>query len=343
MTTVIIGAGIMGLMCARALAQKGESVILCEKQAFLGQQASWAGGGMGMPLYPWNGPHEISLLIKRAYDLYPSLVDNLHKETGIDSEWRQTGVMTWQADAYSEAMQWAQKYDFPLQLVLGGIWMPTVCQIRNPHLLKALEASIRKMPLIRIVTNAQISDFKEKNKVISHVNINGENVSVERVVLTAGAWSNEILKKINTGVPIFPMRGQMLLWKVPTDLLPHMLVSEGRYLIPRADGHILVGSSMEDVGFDSTTTEEQYKALKAFAQQMVPALSQYPIVQQWAGLRPAVKNGIPFMGRVSDFDNVWINAGHFRNGILFAPAATELLVDMIQEKKTVLPSDYYRF
>lgn len=343
MSTIIIGAGIMGLMCARSLAKAGEPVVLCEQASEMGQQASWASGGMGMPLYPWNDPDKLSVLTKRAYELYPPLAQELCEETGIDPEWRETGLLTMEDTDSEKAQIWAQKYGFPLQLVNEGIWMPSVCQIRSPRLLKALQQSIKNIPAVQLYTKCEITGFEHKENRIVGVRTQDNYFAADRVIITTGAWSGELLKKLHLSLPIFPMRGQMLLWKAPAELLSHMIVSQARYVIPRADGHILVGSSMENVGFDHSTTLEQYQELKSFAEALLPELMHYPIVDQWAGLRPAVPNGIPFMGAIPGFENVWINAGHYRNGVLFAPVANELIMDLIKKNVPQISAECYAF
>ncbi|MFI4954831.1 MAG: glycine oxidase ThiO [Gammaproteobacteria bacterium] len=342
MTTVVIGAGIIGLLCARSLARAGRQVILIEKTQDAENRASWAGGGMAMPIYPWRSSAEILSLMKRSYALYPGLVQELLIETGIDAQWYTSGILTLESDEYLQAAQWAQNYHFPLQLLLpeqintlvpalasgnkAGIWLPTVAQVRNPRLLKALDASIQQNLNIQRRL-CEVQNCVEKNSKIIGVQTSTGYIAAEEVVIAAGAWSGLLLEQLPVEFPIFPMRGQMLLWQAPAELLPCMIVSQGRYLIPRLDGYILAGSSMEDVGFDISTTEQMYAELYQMALSLVPALAAYPVVKHWAGLRPGSPQGIPWIGKVAGIDNLWINAGHFRNGLLMGPASNEILIN----------------
>ena len=158
MNTIVVGGGIMGMMCARALNQKGHSVLLLEQDPELGSEASWAGGGICMPIDPWTYPPEAMNLIKRGITLYPKLAQELLTETGIDIEWRQSGLILYDSSIHAAAMQWAEQYNFPLQLLSSeqiqvlapalanqnknAFWLPTVHQFRNPRLLQALKISL---------------------------------------------------------------------------------------------------------------------------------------------------------------------------------------------------------
>ncbi len=342
MLTVIVGAGVMGLLCARSLARAGRDVLLIDQSQDITRRSSWAGGGMAMPIYPWRCVEEILALMQRAYILYPSLIRELWQETGIDIEWFVSGILTLETTEQTQAEDWALKYNIPLEVLLpeevqnlipalathhqGGIWLPTVAQVRNPRLLRALESSVAQIPLIQRQFCTVQSCVQKKNKVIG-VQASTGFIAADEVVITAGAWSGLLLDQLGVDFPIFPVRGQILLWQAPAKLLPCMLVNQGYYLIPRQDGCILAGSSMEHVGFDQSTTTQMYDELYQMAINLAPELSQYPVVKHWAGLRPGSTHGIPKIGRVAGIDNVWINVGHFRNGLLMAPSSNEILIN----------------
>ena len=128
---------------------------------------------------------------------------------------------------------------------------------------------------------------------------------------------------------ITPVRGQMLLFQAEPGLLPHILYQDGVYLIPRRDGHIVVGSTVESVGFDKSTTESARQHLYTRAIQLLPELGNLAIIQQWSGLRPGAPDNIPTVARHPDIDNLFINAGHFRYGVTMAPSSAKLLTDLL--------------
>lgn len=342
MVTIVIGAGITGLLCARSLARAGRRVILIEKDQANTIRASWAGGGMAIPLYPWRTAPEILTLMQRAYALYPPLIEELRIETGIDSEWYVSGLLMLEGDEYTQAAQWAHDYQFPLQRVepaqmqrlvpslrqvnSPGIWLPTMAQLRNPRLLQALALSIQQDSNIRCI-EGEVQNWIEKNNKIVGVQTSVGDVAAEEIVVAAGAWSGLLLNKLFPEFAVFPVRGQMLLWQAPAQLLPCMVLNQGRYLIPRQDGYILAGSSMEYVDFDTGTTKEVYTELYQMAVSLIPSLAHYPVVKQWAGLRPGSAQGIPQIGRLTGWDNIWVNTGHFRNGLLMAVATNEILIN----------------
>ena len=138
-----------------------------------------------------------------------------------------------------------------------------------------------------------------------------------------------------------PVRGQMILFKCATDFLPSMVLAGRRYAIPRRDGHILVGSTLEYCGFDKSTTENALDSLRATAAELLPDLANAPVVGHWAGLRPGSPDGIPFIGELASHPGLWLNCGHFRNGLVLAPASCRLLADlMLGRAPSIDPTPY---
>lgn len=154
-------------------------------------------------------------------------------------------------------------------------------------------------------------------------------LQAEDVVVAAGAWSAALLAGIGVVLPVSPVRGQILWYLLPRPVLGHILMHQGRYVIPRHDGVVLVGSTVEQVGFDDATTPEAAEALREAAASMVPLLGSLPVQGQWAGLRPAAPDGIPFIGPVPGHPGLWVNTGHFRNGVNLAPGSSVLLESLV--------------
>ncbi|MNR09214.1 Glycine oxidase [compost metagenome] len=161
------------------------------------------------------------------------------------------------------------------------------------------------------------------------------------MVLTAGAWSGDLLRPLGLELPVEPVKGQMILYKCAEDFLPSMVLAKGRYAIPRRDGHILVGSTLEHAGYDKTPTGEALESLKASAVELLPALADATPVAHWAGLRPGSPEGIPYIGEVPGYAGLWLNCGHYRNGLVLAPASCQLFADLLLGREPIIdPAPY---
>jgi glycine oxidase len=133
----------------------------------------------------------------------------------------------------------------------------------------------------------------------------------------------------------------MIAYQTPPGLVQRVVLKDGRYVIPRNDGLLLVGSTLEEAGFDKTTDQDALASLRQSAENIIPALARYPVAYHWAGLRPGSPDGIPFIGALPEFPNVFVNAGHYRNGLVLAPASTHLLVDQLLDREPLIdPAPY---
>ncbi|MGH8416675.1 MAG: glycine oxidase ThiO [Pseudomonas sp.] len=341
---VIIGGGVIGLLTAFNLAAKVQSVVLLERSG-VGQEASWAGGGIVSPLYPWRYSPAVTALAHWSQDFYPQLAERLLDATGIDPQVHKTGLYWLDLDDEKQALEWAARLDRPLRSVdisdvydavpvMGSgysraVHMADIANVRNPRLVKSLKAALLAMPNVTIHEQCEVTDFvRDEHRVIG-VTTSAGDILGDSVVLAAGAWSGDLLGKLGLELPVEPVKGQMILYKCAADFLPSMILAKGRYAIPRQDGHILVGSTLEYEGYDKTPTGNALESLMASAAELIPALADAEVVGHWAGLRPGSPDGIPFVGPVPDHDGLWLNCGHFRNGLVLAPASCQLLADLL--------------
>ncbi|MCF6782762.1 glycine oxidase ThiO [Stutzerimonas stutzeri] len=354
--TIIIGGGIIGLLSAYQLANAGQQVVLLESGE-TGSEASWAGGGIVSPLYPWRYSPAVTALAHWSQDFYPGLGERLRAHTGVDPEVHETGLYWLDLEDEEDALAWASAQGRPLQRVamkqvhaavpvLGegfskAVFMPGVANVRNPRLLRALRLALAGMANVRIVEHSPVTGFlHDGGRVLGVQTAKGE-MRGERVVVAAGAWSGELLATLGLALPVKPMKGQMILFKCAEEFLPSMVLAKRRYAIPRRDGHVLVGSTLEDVGFDKTPTEDALDSLRATAAELLPALADAEVVRHWAGLRPGSPDGVPYIGEVPAYEGLWLNCGHFRNGLVLAPASCQLLTDLILGREPTLdPAPY---
>ena len=353
---VIVGGGVIGLLTAFNLAADVEQVILLDRGG-VGQESSWAGGGIVSPLYPWRYNCAVTALAHWSQDFYPQLAERLFASTGVDPEVHTTGLYWLDLDDETQALEWAQRERRPLAAVdisavtdavpvLGegysrAIYMADVANVRNPRLVKSLKAALQAMPNVTIHEQCEVLGFIREGEKVSGVNTARGEILGDDVVLSAGAWSGELLGGLGLVLPVEPVKGQMILYKCDSDFLSCMVLAKGRYAIPRRDGHILIGSTLEHEGFDKAPTQTALESLKASAVELIPALADAQVVGHWAGLRPGSPEGIPYIGRVSGFEGLWLNCGHYRNGLVLAPASCQLFADLLLGREPIIdPAPY---
>ncbi len=351
----IIGGGIIGLMTARELCLAGADVTIIDHNR-VGNESSWAGGGILSPLYPWRQAESITALTTWSQQHYSALIESLINESGIDPEYTRSGLLIFDHSNSSEILDWSVRHsqvihkqsqievkDREPQVILqaeNAYWMPQVAQIRPPRLMKALKQSLLSLG-VNFLEHCETQELSQQNDHIATIHTTQGKIAAECVIIATGAWSNKILQCVGMNIPIEPVRGQMILFQAVPGLLHCIPLYRHHYLIPRIDGKILAGSTVEYVGFDKRTTEEGVYKLKEAAFQLLPDLRRYPIETEWAGLRPGSPDGIPFIGQHPHIQNLYINAGHFRNGITMAPASARLLVNLIMKQEPIVDSAPY--
>jgi glycine oxidase len=351
----LIGGGIMGLLTAREFYKAGATVTVIDK-GFLGQESSWAGGGILLPLYPWRQKPAITHLVKQSMGLYPALASELLEETGIDPEWNPCGLLITQNPDITAAMDWCNHSKIAFEEAenrLGGLnttpnhplWLPTIAQIRNPRLIRSLKQDLLQKG-VRLLENCQLNAINIDNNRVNSVDTSLGNLPINQLIISAGAWTSELMARFFPTIrdkkpQISPVKGQMLLFAAKPDTLPTMVLDGGHYLIPRLDGHILAGSTVETDTFDKSTTPEAKAQISNFALNLLPALKDYPLVKHWAGIRPGTHNGVPYVDKHPEISNLSINAGHFRNGLAMAPASAQLMADLILDRMPCVDPEPY--
>ncbi len=353
---VVVGGGLIGMLSARQLKLEGRSVLLLD-QGRLGAESSWAGGGILTPLYPWRYPEAVSHLAAYSARHYHSLAQELLEESGIDPEWTESGLLILDADEKVQAQAWAQQFGQDLRILEKltaikslepelatqaneALWLPAVAQLRNPRLVRSLQGSLQYHQIDYAEHEAVCEIERAQGRVVA-VNTAKRRIPTDTVIVTAGAWSAGLLEQAGIAVKVEPVRGQMLVYKAIPGLLKHMVLDHGHYLIPRRDGRILIGSTLEYVGFDKSTTVQARAELNARALALLPALSDYAIERHWSGLRPGSPSGVPYIGDHPGLHGLYFNCGHFRNGVILGLASVQLLLDMMLGRTPVMdPAPY---
>lgn len=353
---LLLGAGVIGMMLARELAHSGARVALVDKGE-CARESSWAGGGIVSPLYPWRYSEPVTHLAAWSQAGYQNLAQELLECTGIDPELRQKGMYMVEVEDAEGALEWARRYHRPLAQVTAehlyqqepncapgikqALWMPEVASIRNPRLAQALKADLQRYAGITLYEHQGVKQLLIADKRVTGAELSTGCLQAATTVITAGAWSSELLSQLAITLPIEPVKGQMLLFKAPKGLVNRVILNAGRYVIPRNDGRVLVGSTLEHAGFDKTATLPAYDSLYQSALDIVPKLADYKVEHHWAGLRPGSPQGIPFIGAVPGFVGLEVNAGHYRNGLVLAPASTRMHADRLLGRTPIVdPTPY---
>lgn len=320
---VVVGGGVIGLATALALHDRGLRVSVIEAGPQPAAQATWAGGGIVCPLRVWDEPPAVQALFRAAREAYPAWTDDLRARSGIDPQWRATGL-EWRlpAETLRRAADWHRAEGLPWVEAADRLWSPTLGQVRNPRLGKALAAALAaaEVPL-QLGRPARL--WIESGRVLGVV-CHGERVAAQAVVLAAGAWSGRLMAEQRLELNVAPVKGQMLRLHSPGSASRPVTVGESVYVIPRADDQVLVGSTVEHAGFDCRPTAEAASRLRLAAETLCPWLQDAPLLQHWAGLRPGSPQGIPSIGP-GPLPGLWLNTGHYRNGLALAPASAERL------------------
>jgi glycine oxidase len=352
---VIIGGGAIGMLTALELARADVTVTLFDRQD-TGRESSWAGGGIVSPLFPWRYLDAVTHLASWSQSAYPDLCGELAEATGIDPELTQNGMLVVAPDEADAALDWAAQHGRQVEIVDaetfaalepqaahpldGALWMPDVAQVRNPRIVRALRTRLEQLGVTIRTDDAVEGLVIEGGRCRGIVSRSGRQPA-EQVVVCAGAWSRGLLGAWPHPPEIHPKRGQMLLFRAEPGTISRIVLEGSRYVIPRRDGRTLFGSTIEDAGFAKQTTDAARDELYAIATERFPVLKDCPIETHWAGLRPSSPAGVPFIGRHPEIDGLFVNAGHFRNGIVLGPASARLAADLVLERSPVVdPAPY---
>jgi glycine oxidase len=345
---IIVGGGVIGLSVAWHLARRGESVVVLERGQ-LGSQASGAAAGMLAPLAEGKGPGPLVDLGLASLACYPSLVNSLREETGLDPEFAGPGMLRVALDeradqALRAAFAWQSGAGLPLTLLTAEEARrlePALSPATRLAVLSTAEKHVEPWRLVRalalatvrrggrILEDTPVTGFEfgpgEPGQRVTAVGTTAGQVPCGRVVIAGGAWTEGIARWLDASLPIFPVRGQILALACLPPQLRHTVYTPGGYLVPKTNGRVVVGATEEHAGFASHPTAAGVQGLLRMARELMPALSDAPFQSAWAGLRPATPDGLPLIGPLAHWDNVILAAGHFRNGILLAPITAEVV------------------
>ena len=322
----IIGGGIIGCLTAIKLKESGFEVLVVDKHQ-IGKESSWAGAGILFPLMPWNYLPEVYNLCTLASSYYENFSKKLHDTTGIDPEYKKTGMTLIPPYNKDEVIKWANSQNLPYEETFfqntESIHLPSVAQIRSPRLMKSIKLFMQEMG-INIIENTELAGIDHKEGVVKKwPTKNNSFIEADYFVITSGAWTSNL--KENYKSKIYPVKGQMIQYKTSNLEIEKILYSNDFYILQRKDGVVIAGSTIEEVGFNQAVNIDKKEALMRKAEELIPDLANVEVENHWAGFRPGTKENIPFIQKDDDYENVFINSGHFRYGLTMAPQSAENL------------------
>lgn len=342
----VVGGGLIGCALAAELSRRGRSVIVIERSE-PGGEASGAAAGMLTPQSDAHGRDAFVDLALESHALYPGWVRDLSEETGLEVGYRRWGLLHCRfggepGPLLAERYEWQRGSGLAvlpapssgLAEEIGPRVSPDACDAVffpgeaavDPRALTraAWRAAMRRGVEVRI--GVRVVGFRLEHGVCRGVDTDAGAVDAEATVDAAGAWA-AFSGQLPLPLPVGPVRGQIV--RLAPELpLPTMVASEDVYLVPRGDGTVLVGSTVEHAGFHKAVTAEGVERLLGAARRLLPDLASGQFVDAWSGLRPATPDGWPVLGS-SPIRGLFFAAGHFRNGILLAPATARLVADAI--------------
>jgi glycine oxidase len=323
---IVIGAGIVGGSIAWRLAQAGAIVTLLDAGA-LGGEASWAGAGMLAPGGELIARTRWAAFALESMALYPAFVEELAGESGIAIDYRRCGAMEF---ARSETDWQELRARCALQAALGvrsevrdgGVYYPDDALVDPRDVMRALRSALT-MRQVRILEQTRVVGVRPgANRV--EVETSGGTLVADSAVLAAGAWSSEIPVQGFEIPRSFPVRGHLLGYVMEPGSVGPILRHGHTYVMQRSSGFTIAGTSSEEVGFNRELDPQIVAEIHARACELLPALGTVPRTDAWLGFRPASADFEPAIGRLQD-SRLWLAYGHYRNGILLAPATAARL------------------
>jgi glycine oxidase len=361
---IIIGGGIIGVSIAWRLGQKKLRVLVLDRQE-PGREASYASAGM---LAPYTEAEEDTPLLRLAIhsrEMYPDFLREIESKTGESAHYRDAGALFLALDEHEaktllHRFQWQKKMGFAVESldtaalrerepalssdVKLGLFYPGDHQLDNRALLCALLTGIRKMG-VEVRGGVRVDRLRYEGARVVGVEAGGEEFSASTTVLAAGAWSKDFETSTQERVPVYPTRGQIVAVRSAKPLLKHTLRYEGGYVAVFPDNRLLLGGTMEDVGFSKANTVEAMNRILARACGFAPAIATCECVEVWSGLRPNTEDHFPILGK-SSLKGLVYATGHFRNGMLLTPVTAKVISELItggQSSLDLTPFSVERF
>jgi glycine oxidase len=240
------------------------------------------------------------------------------RDTGIDPEYIKSGLKMFDEFDNKVAKKWLKNNNINYKIEDNSAIFD-IAQIRNPKILQALKADLLNRK-VKVIENTTIKHLNIKNNIV----FGGDNIESKYTIICGGSFSNNL-----TNYDVFPVKGQMITLQDDSKQVKNICLKNGNYLVPRKDGVIVVGATMENAGYDKKLDEIVKNQLFEFAIDIFPHLKNTKITNHWCGFRPAT-SGNPIIKKSPEIQNLFINTGHFRNGLNTAPESAKIITNLIK-------------
>jgi glycine oxidase len=342
----VVGGGIIGCATAYELAKAGCAVTLFER-ATPGAEASGAAAGLLMPLGGASTGAPTERLALESWRLYPEVVAELRERTGIDVEYVTRGTIyplfdaedvrqaearvagrlsrEFGVEAWDTAEVRAREPALAMR-VRGAMFVGADHWVNNQRLVVAYAQAAAAAGVV-LRSGTSVSRIVVEDGRAHGVVADGDRWEADAVLLAAGAWTAALAASFGGRLRVEPARGQMIALAHVPPVLTHAVHADDVYLVPRVSGELLVGATVERVGFQRSVTAEGIAGLLAGAIALCPSLGTLPIARTWYGFRPWAPDGLPILGPWPDVQGLWVATAHFRSGILLAPITARLMCD----------------
>jgi glycine oxidase len=339
---IVVGAGIIGCAVARQLSRRGMRTLVLEART-VGAGATQASAGVLAPYIEAPGEGALQALTVRSLAMYDDFIQAVQREAGTEVEYRRCGTLEVAGDEMSAARlialgEWTRSVGSDARWIeppdvaalepavgptKGALLVPSHGYVRASQLSAALMESAR-LAGASFASGRRVDRIAyEKDGVTATAG--GMSYGARNLVIAAGSWSGTLASQ----PAVKPVRGQLLQLQCESAPIARVLWSESCYIVPWTDGTLLVGATVEDVGFDERVTASGVHGLLAAARALLPATADATFVGARAGLRPSTPSGLPVIERSGEHPSVIYATGHYRNGILLAPLTARLVSDLI--------------
>lgn len=354
MKVVVVGGGIIGCAAAYELAKAGSEVTVVER-ATPGAEASGAAAGMLAPMGESAGTGFRDLAVA-SWRLYGGVARELRERTGIDVEYVTHGAVypLFTAEAVREAEARVRQTDRAFGL---DVWDEREARSREPGLAPGLRGALfvgaehwvnnRRLTVAfaqaavsagaRLLTGSAVSRIVLDGGRARGVILEGETIAADAVLLAAGAWTGGLAESFGTRLPVEPRRGQMVALVHLPPIVTRCIHGYDVYLVPRPSGELLVGATVERVGFQAVVTVEGVRSLLDAAIRLVPGLKTLAVSRMWYGFRPWAPDSLPILGPWPGIEGLWVATAHYRNGILLAPITGRVMKEWMLEGQPSMP------
>jgi len=355
---IILGGGVIGLAVAFELALRHHKVTVIEAGKF-GGQATGAAAGMLAP-YSEIGedPDDFFRLCHHSLSIYPEWQLLVKEVARSRFEYTQSGslhVVFHEADrlALGSRIAWQREWGIRAEIVdpkqleelepcltkeaLAAIYYPDEHHLYAPDYVQALQTACQLLGVCLLEHAGEVKISVVNQEGVQIDTQHHQKVVGDQLIVCNGAWLPFMESDFGLRFPVFPIRGQICAYQHTDEQVSHMIFSSQGYMVAKENGSLVCGASEDIAGYDNTVTEKGVSRLIKWSQRLYPVLSEKTPFHRWAGLRPATQDGYPLIGRLTQFPNVIICSGHYRNGILLSPVSAKVVAALINQEKTPVP------